>query len=334
MALPKQVQQQADAVAQFDKQITEMSVPADSTDPTAPAPSTEVPSEPAPAPSAPQPAPAPTPQAAPEPWEQRYRSLQGMFNATVPALEAQVKELKEQLTARERASEPATPAEPEPREPKVTGKDVEAFGGDLIDLIKRAASDMFVESYKGVHERFGRLEDSVSKLQAAIGGVSENLTKDRRVIYFQELARLVPDYEVVNVDQRFTAWLSEVDPLSGQQRQAYLEAAFNNFDAARTAVLFNAWKQSVGTASAPTATPQPQAPTAADELRRQVAPTSSRASTPAPSGNEQGGRFFTTREVDKFYTDVAKGLYRNNEAERARIETEIDLAVSQGRIRP
>jgi hypothetical protein len=139
-----------------------------------------------------------------------------------------------------------------------------------------------------------------------------------------ELAKQVPDYEAVNVDPDFLSWLGEVDPLSGAPRQAYLNQAFESFDAARTATLFNTWKQAAGRVEQPKQQ-------AKQELQRQVAPGTSRSS--AGQSANPGERVWTAAEIQQYYTDVAKGVYRGKADEAARIESEIDAAVAMGRVR-
>jgi hypothetical protein len=41
----------------------------------------------------------------------------------------------------------------------------------------------------------------------------------------------------------------------------------------------------------------------------------------------------TEKQITDFYNDVARGRYRGREAEQQRIETEINNAISEGRVR-
>jgi hypothetical protein len=262
-----------------------------------------------------------------ETWQKRYLTLQGMFNAEVPRLNSQVKELSSQLEAALASIESVKAAKPQTEPPTklVTEKDVEAFGGELIDLVRRQAEDVFVSERAQLKAEIASLRSDNAILQKQLGGVAEKQGANDRRSYFGELKRLVPDYEQVNVDNGFIAWLAEVDPMSGVARQAYLNNAYEQFDVTRTATLFNTWKQATGRGAAQTGR-QPQ-----QELQRQVQPGSSKASVqPASSANE---RTWTQRDIEAFYTAVAKGQYSGMRDEAARIESEIDAAVAAGRVR-
>lgn len=316
--LPKQVQAQADELAEFEKSLIEATPPEP---PAEPKPAEEVtPADPAPAPVKQEPK-------ADETWQKRYQTLQGMFNAEVPRLNAQVKELKDQLAQAISKLEAASkaPAEPaKPTSPLVTEKDVEAFGGDLIDLVKRQAAEVFQQEKREMESELSKLRTENADLKGQLTGVTEKQGANDRRAYFVELARLVPDYEAVNVDPDFLNWLAEVDPLSGMPRQAFLNQAFETFNPEHTAKLFNAWKQAHGQVDPPKQQVKQQ-------LERQVAPGTSKSS--AGAAPNAGERVWSAADIQQFYTDVAKGVYRGRADEAARIESEIDAAVASGRVR-
>lgn len=296
--LPKQVQRQAEEVAELDKMFEE------------PPQQTEQPAEAVQEPD--PPAPPVQPKQDEETWQKRYQTLQGMFNAEVPRLNAQVKELQQQLQqVLAKAQEPQKAPE---TQKLVTEKDVEAFGGELLDVIKRQAVE-------AVQADFVKLQAENAELRRQLGGVAEKQGHVDRRTYFAELMAAVPDYEALNTDQGFLAWLSEVDPVSGLNRQTFLNAAYENLDAQRTAAVFSTYKQTLAR--------QPVSQ-AAQELQRQVAPGTSRASTPQtqPTGAE---KIWSVAEIERFYVDVSKGKYARDEA--TRIEAEIDAAVAAGRLR-
>jgi plasmid stabilization system protein ParE len=323
MSLPKQVQAQIEEAERLERELQEAANPVQET-PQAEEPKTEEAPEaievPAPTESeAPQSEPTPEPEHAEDStWERKYKTLQGMYNADVPRLRTEVSDLKSQLeTAIAKLESASATKEATPAERLVTDKDVEDFGSDLVDLIKRQATEV-------AQAQIGRLEDENAQLREQLTGVSERQGDIARQNYFTDLARLVPDYEEVNTDQRFLDWLSEVDTLSGYQRQEYLNQAFGNYDVARTATLFNAFKELTGS------TQQPQAKQPPKELTRQVAPGTSKSSGQTVSNTNE--KIWSMGEIDRFYKDVARGVFKGNDAEQARIEAEIDLAVQQGRL--
>lgn len=307
--LPKQVQLQADEVAELDKMFEQ---PEDQQEPE------QAVQEPVERLSQPQ------KKSDDETWQQRYQTLQGMFQAEVPRLNSQVKELQQQLKDALAAVESIkTPPRAEtPVERLVTEKDVEAYGGELIDLVKRQASEVVQAERAQLQKDLLTLQAENAELRQQLGGVAEKQGMNDRRAYFGELAKEVPDYETLNTDPDFLAWLAEVDPLSGITRQSYLNVAFEQFDVKRTANLFNTWKREAGK-------PEQPRKTAARELERQVAPGTSRAANPQSAS--AGEKFWSMQEIERFYVEASKGKYGRDEV--ARIEAEIDAAVAAGRVR-
>jgi hypothetical protein len=308
--LPKQVQLQAEEVAELDKMFEQ---PNEAEQPTA-----EVVQEPVERPS------QPPKKTDDDTWQQRYQTLQGMYNADVPRLNTQVKELQQQLKDALAAIETVKKSSQveAPAERLVTEKDVEAYGGELIDLVKRQASEVFQAERAQLQRDLLSLQAENADLRQQLGGVAEKQGMNDRRAYFMELAKEVPDYETLNTDPDFLAWLAEIDPLSGVSRQSYLNVAFEHFDVKRTANLFNAWKREAGK-------PEQPRKTAARELERQVAPGTSRGASAAPVS--AGDKIWSMQEIERFYVEASKGKYARDDV--ARIEAEIDAAVAAGRVR-
>jgi hypothetical protein len=104
----------------------------------------------------------------------------------------------------------------------------------------------------------------------------------------------------------------------GATRQAALDAAYQALDAQRAANVFMAFK-----ATLPATRP-------AGSLANQVAPNGAAAAAPVAAGAKQ---LISSKFVEKFYNDLAKGKYSGRDAEAARIEGEINAAAAEGRIR-
>jgi hypothetical protein len=330
-ALPRQVQEQADEAERIEQELyaanEEVAPPQD--------PVAEQPPEVEPPPDeveqpvaqeAPQAQEAPKPQPSDEDtWQKRYLTLQGMFNAEVPRLNGRIKELEsqlqgaiEQFKAQRQAPEAVKP------ERLVTEKDEEAFGSDLLDVVKRQAKEIIQAERAQFQQVIEQLRAENEKLHHQMGSVSERQGVTDRRAYLQALEREVPAFGQINTDQRFLAWLDETDPMTGLSRKAYLDDAFQMLDVQRTAAIFNSWP---GAKPVQSPKPSPKA-----ELAKQVAPSASRtASNPTANPNE---RVWSMQDIDAFYRDMSRGTYRGKDAEAQRIEAEIDLAVSQGRVKP
>lgn len=321
MALPKAVQQQIDDA---DRLVAEINgdKTGDGQDPNLETGEGNQPQEPATKVVEPAPAPVsqePVNQVPEEKWENKYHTLKGMYDAEVPRLHTQVKELNQQV--QQLIAENAAKAQ-QPQETKapslITEQDKEAFGPDLIDLIERA-TEAKVSTFR---ERESQLVSQVNELKARLGDVTERQVVSDKDRFLASLGQQVPDWESLNVNQGFLSWLQEVDPVYGLPRQVALTSAYENLDVARVASIFKTYQSLTTPAQAPKSKTN-------QELQRQVAPTRSRTTTePADAANQ---KIWTESEIAGFYNDYRRGLIDANDA--ARIENEIAAAASEGRVR-
>lgn len=277
------------------------------------------------APSEPTPAPAPAEPAppAPEPvnWEQRFKTLQGMYQSEVPQLraqnkaqEAQLVQLTEQVRALTQAvQKAATPQQPE--KPSVDQRDVEAFGAELVDMVTKYAKQSYDAIRQELQASVTQLDQRVKELENNVNGVRQETAESKEEQFYVTLQTLVPDWQEVNGDERWLAWLAEVDPVYGVPRQAALDRARATFNAQHAANLFKAFKQTL-----------PTKPSA----QQLVTPrTNASPSIPEP---QAPARPISRKFINDFYLDVAKGRYAGREAEQQRIDAEINQAVAEGRV--
>jgi hypothetical protein len=256
-----------------------------------------------------------------ETWEKKYYVLQGKFDAEVPRLHSDLREMKmqiQQLLADNAMLREAKPAEVPKAESLITDEDKEAFGPDLIDLIERATNSKVA----ALANREAELVREIKELKGQLGNVTERQVVSEKDRFLNGLAQQVPDWESLNVNPGFLAWLQEVDPVYGIPKQAALSNAYEGGDVARVATIFNSYKSMV----APKA---PKAKTGQQELQRQVAPTRTRSGTPPNSSESE--QYFSHQDIEQFYTDWRRGVY--DDAEAASMEKQIHAAAAEGRIR-
>jgi hypothetical protein len=312
MALPRAIQQQVDDADAFVAQMTGQTGNTE-TDPNL---DPQPPADPQPQPVSQEPQPKPVPE---ETWERKYLTLKGMYDAEVPRLHSQMKELNTQvqtLIAENAAAKAHQVSEPSSQaKTLITEQDKEAFGSDLLDLIDRATE----QKVAGFRDRENQLLAEVNELKSKLGNVSERQGISDKDRFLSALAAQVPDWETLNVDQGFLTWLAEVDPIYGLPRQYALTNAYEAFDAARTATIFKQYKAMLAPA-----TQQRQS-----SLQSQVAPTRSRSTPATTSAGEK--RIYSQQEVSDFYNEWIKGRLTNEEA--VRMEAEINAAQAEGRIR-
>ncbi len=318
MALPKQVEEQLKQIEELEKQLT-----ADAT----PAPDEPAPEEPQPQPEAQQT--QPEPEAKPEPkprettsevpeetWQQKYRTLKGMYDAEVPRLHAQVKELNHALAQVRQQLEAKPTAAPQPTYQQtslVTEDDVEAFGKDLIEVQRKVAREVAMELKAEVDAL--RSENENLRTQILQTG-----TQVGEVTFEQRLFQRVPNWAQLNADPKWIAWLDEFDPMLRGPRRAAAQAAYNANDADGVAYYVELFtKQNAA----------PVQDTRQAELERQIQPTrTATAQTPV----SQKGKVYSTRDIERMFLKVKDLNVANKYDEAKKLEAEIDAAYMEGRV--
>ena len=329
MALPKQVEAQLKELEKIEQQIADSQKNNAAPAPTDPAPNPE----PAPAEPTPEPTPAPAeptpvetkpeptePVVAEETWQQKYKTLKGMYDAEVPRLHADLRELKSQVESLRKAAEakPAEPVKPAAQEKLVTDADVEAFGSDLIEVQRKVAREVAAE-FRGELDAIKAENDKLREQLNMTG------TQVSEASFEQRLHRLVPDFETVNADPKWIAWLNEVDPLLRGPRMTVAQGAFNRGDAEGIAHYVSLFKATLAPA-----TPAEPAPSKAEEIARQVQPNRS-ASSAAPVS--QQGKVYTDLDIQKMFRRAIEMSAKGQNDEARKLEAEIDSAYKEGRVK-
>lgn len=328
--LPASVRRQAEEAAQLQEAFNAPAAPNPPDPPDPPAATA-----PAPTPQAPPPAPT---QPQPDVWEQKYRTLQGILEADQRRSREELQNARGEIDALRRQMQELAAAKAEPKQDKpqskVTDQEVEAYGSDLIDLVRRIAQDVLAQSGAVTTDQLEAVRAAITAVEQKIGGVEQKQILTAEQQFWGDFNKLQPDAEQVNADPRWLNWLAETDDLTGAPRQASLNAAFQAFDAERASRIISRWKQSVDWAGAatPNALPPAVDPSAATraELEAQVAPGASRSSVD-PVGESPDTKVWALSEVTEAYDNITKGKY--TQAEATRIQQQLDLAVAQGRIR-
>jgi len=339
MALPEQIRKQTEAVQELYKQLN-----ADDSAGATPADGTVTPPEnaatpnadenPVPNNAAPSPAPEQTTGDDNVPEEtitQKYKTLQGMYNAEVPRLHQQNREMSqrvqqmEQLLASLSAQQSAQPTPQPVVEKLVSDKDVEEYG-ESLDVMRKVSREELIP----VAQRLAQIEQMLRQMQMnvvpQVQAVAQRQQMTAEQQFWADLTRTVPNFRQINDNTEFQSWLLQSDPLTGITRQTYLDDAQRSLDAGRVANFFRAWLESTGQATVAQSTGS----AAASELEKQVSPGRSR-STGTPATAKQG-KTYTPQDIQKFFNDVRQGKYKGREQERDRIERDIFAAQRENRI--
>jgi hypothetical protein len=317
MALPRQVEAQLRELEALEKQLAEGNNPAPADPNPQPA---EPPQDPQPQPAEPKPVePTPTPTepvVADEKWEQKYKTLKGMYDAEVPRLHADLRDLKAQVDNLRKAAEtkPVEPVKPAAAEKLVTDADVEAFGSDLIEVQRKVAREVAAE-FRGELDAMRAENDKLREQLTSTG------TKVSEASFEQRLYRMVPDFEAVNADPKWIAWLNEVDPLLRAPRSSVAQQAFNQGDAEGVAHYVSLFKQST----------KPVEPTAdkTTELELQIQPNRGAPSVPPTS---QKGKVYTNADIEKMFRKATELGTRGQLDAARKLEAEIDAAYMEKRV--
>lgn len=307
MALPRQVEATLKELESIEKQLEEQQNP--------PQEELEPKAELAPEPQPEVKPDKPVDAVAEETWQQKYRTLKGMYDAEVPRLHSQVKELTARMEHLQRDAEVKKP-EAKPTyvpEQLVTDEDVQAFGEDLIEVQRKVAREVAGEFRRDLDSLKAENEELRKQLTTTGTQVSE-------ASFEQRLHRLVPNFQEVNADPKWIEWLDEVDPLIRAPRKVVAQEAFNRADAEGVKYYVDLFLKSAG----PVATNSKAA-----ELERQIQPNRSAAATSQPSPK---GRNFTNADIEKMFQKAADLSGRGRIEEALKLEAEIDAAYMEGRV--
>jgi hypothetical protein len=335
MALPEQIRKQSEAVKELYKQLNDP----DAGEGDANQPPANEPAEPPVADSgngnaAPPPASEQGSGASDgEQWEHKYKTIQGMFNSQMRTAQDRITHLESLLATMAEKPAAAAPALAAPvpvmSQPLVTDADEKEYGRETLDLVRRVCK----EELSAMGSAFNALQAQVQQLSVSLNtnilpkvdNVAFQQKRSAEDRFWESLTRAVPDWQRINADPVFQSWLLEVDSLTGQTRQKFLEEAQSRWDSSRVIAFFNKFAEIKGSPNNSAAQP-PRAPS---ELEKQVAPGRSRST---PSTSSQQAATYTQADIAKFYGDVARGLYKGREQEKARIERDIFAAQRDGRI--
>lgn len=253
-------------------------------------------------------------------YAQRWRSLNGIVQSEKhrnQSLEAQVQQLQ-QMVSNLQTGAVTTGANVQ----HLTDKDTAEYGGDLVDMARRAAREE-LRDFAGAVGSIKQDLDGVRQVIPAVHRLAQDQQQTAQQRFFSDLAAQVPDYETVNSNSEFHTWLLTADPMTGILRQTYLVDAQRTGDVARVASIFLSWKSLSGTQE----TPKPRL-TPKQELERQQVPGSGKI----VEQTDKSGRIWEPSEITKLYEDKTRGKYAGREAEFKALEKDIFDAQREGRI--
>jgi hypothetical protein len=299
----------------------------------------------------PPPPPAPLQPATPQneaDWEHQFKSLKGRYDRDQENTRRLQQTLLDQQRLLAQVGTPSTLPQgegsgvrfnvaPPPPGRFVKANEVQEYGQELIDVMGRRAAEV----YEPVLQQ---LANELQQVRRQVGGVQNTVVFDARVKMYDDLARSVPNWNVINDSPQFGQWLDQIDPISHRTRREFLNGAHNANQAGQVIDIFNSFLQAVGAGSGATmgagsngagngagySQGNPPASPQQFDLMQLAAPgraKSGQTEVPQPKG------VVTRQEIKQFYTDKTQGKYAGREAEAAAIERQIFDAGNEGRIR-
>lgn len=288
-----------------------------------------------PPPSTPAPAPQQQPpvdnEADAATWKNRYEAMLGRYRDA----SAQLGHANTRMEALENmlASVQSAPAAPQAATPMklLTKKDEEDMGPEMIDFVRRAAQEV-------AGAQIAELQNTVQSLQQQLRGTTAHVEGDARARMHALLDARMPNWNDVNHDADFHAWLALQDPFSGVTRKKLLTEAYASNNGSRVLSIFQGFVSETAAlapvvpqvdpppAPAPAAAQQPTRPT----LTELAAPGRARTSAaPTAPGEKQ---IIRTSDINAFYAAVRRGAYKGRETEMAAHEAELQAAMRDGRV--
>lgn len=286
---------------------------------------------------APPPPPQPEPLQQPQPpadeadaatWRNRYEAMLGRFReATNQLTQAnnRMDALENMLATVQGAPAPA-PA-PTPMS-FLTDKDREDMGPEMIDFVRRAAQEVAAP-------KIAELERTVQNLTQQLRGTVQHVETDARGKMHALLDEKMPDWNDINHNADFHAWLALRDAMSGAIRKKLLTEAYAQNDGARVLSIFQGFVSETaalrpaapGVDLPPAPVPvQPNRPT----LEELAAP--GRARTAAAPSAPAEKQIIRTSDINAFYAAVRRGAYKGREELMATHEAELNAAMREGRV--
>ncbi|PPE74594.1 hypothetical protein C3942_07475 [Solimonas fluminis] len=319
---PRNIQKQIAAANELEAQLAQPGP-----DPAA-APAPEVEPVPAVAPADEPAAEAalPDPGSTPDYWHARFRTTEGVLRKEREERAREQQDQAAQLQQMQRQLAGLQGQIDAGRDPLAgldlaqhfSAEQIEHYGEDHLRAVLRAAQRTLQPQLQNA------MESSLAPLRQELEDTRERVAQTQRSQqqgaydgFIAELARQVPEWEQVNADPRFLAYLAEHDEATGEERQALLYRLEQRRDAGRVARVFRDYLRGQGAR-----------PGVRDPSKRLLPDGSPDGGNPPPDPRPA----MSQAQIRQFQADVARGRYRGRAQEQAAMQQRIDEAYMAGRI--
>jgi hypothetical protein len=247
-----------------------------------------------------------------EKWEQKFKVLQGKYDAEVPRLHSEMNYLRGKLETLEKV----TPVPVKEIEKKADPVEIEGFKKDYPDIYK--AVSMLLEE-KNISSKVD--EDKFKKIE-------ETIDRTSKQTFESLLSNKVADWNVLNENPKFIEWLSKREGRTPYTRHQWLVAAYENQDIDTVAGFFNDFKSE----NKPVEEIKKEVVSKKEDLGKFVSPKSKNTETSHSDGGDK--KIYSKDEIEKFYRDLAMGKLRLLTPEQIAVkEGAYWSAMSEGRVK-
>lgn len=246
-------------------------------------------------------------------WKHKYKSLDGIVRQRDQRIEQLgdiIANMQQSIAAMQNQA-PANQAPATP-EPAVSKEDVDTFGPDLIDLIRRVFKDEAKSLEAHLKQQFSGFESKMAKVESSV----KESAQEKFESYLDKNA---PGWRQVDSDPEFLEWIK-----ASKVRHQQLAMSVQSMDAVAAAELFNMYTQMHKQVQAEQAAPRENKQR---ELEKQLAPGKSRQ---VGQDHRQAGdkKQWTSSEIARAYAQ--RKSY--SKQDWARQEREIAQAQAEGRV--
>ncbi len=253
--------------------------------------------------------------------------MKGRYDAaqrTIGSMQEQMAQLGDELVRTQALLRGQQPQQPQAVHNKlITPEDEQAFGPEVIDVMRRAAAETVAPEIEQLRAENQRLQKS--QTVRAKGELK------------QRLAQYVPNWQDINNSAEFKNWLRLPKIYTGQVRQQMLNAAYEAADTPKVVAFFNDFlREGVATGQMAPSMPaeQPRAPRqAAMTMESIAAPGRAKPASGEVAPSLADKPIYTRAQIANFYADVRRQAYVGRETDKARMEASIFSAQAEGRVR-
>lgn len=249
-------------------------------------------------------------------FEQAYKTLRGKYDAEVPRLHQQIRELNNalrELQTRLEEAEKRHKQEEQSSVSSVTEKDIEFYGAEMVDFIRRVSTEVV---NKATDKLMKQMNERIDQLVNNISNVQQTVTQSAMERFWSTVRSLVPDWDVVDNDPKWIEFLNSTPEFTTETYRDLAVKAIQAGDATKIANLVKIWRGN----SASTETKS-----AASELKRQVSPSTTKAAVTPTTQKIWTGK-------DYAYIFSRKAEQELDPKTLAAKQAEAQLALAEGRI--